>query len=762
MLRRTFVCALLAALTLSTLACGPDDETTPLTQPETGIRVRQSVEQLAVTHAPPGTTLELTDSTGKLIQSGVADALGSLMFREVPPGEGYAVRAKTSPEEVRSPLRVMTVDESKPAQSFYDEQVLDEGFGYITTRDGTKLSAFVTMPGPADKGPYPTIVDYSGYDPSRPGEPLKDFCKLLGDQFPTVCNPPSDGSGLLASFLGYATVSVNMRGTGCSGGAYDYFETMQLLDGYDVIEAVGAQSWVAFHKVGMTGLSYPGITQLFTAKMEPPSLAAITPLSVIGNTVTTLVPGGILNDGFALSWVSHVLDRADPYGQGWEEDMVKAGDKICEENQLLHGQKVDNVAQAEETPYYIPEKHARYNPAAFVDKINVPVFMAGAYQDEQTGPYFTDLFSRLTHAPNKRFIVYNGVHRDGFQPAVMAEWKAFLDIYVAHKVPSIDDDVRPLGPTLFEQIFHAKLDFPDDRWGGVKTWEEAKAKWEAEPEVHALFESGAGKPSSPGAPISTFEMAFKTWPPAETTVARYYFQPDGSLTTTAPADATAASSFLLDPEAGQRSNLAEGGDIEALLPQFDWRSPTPGHAVVAVSAALDADQLMFGTASADLWVKSTADDADLQVSITEVRPDQQEMYVQSGLVRASMAKLGPDSTELAPEATLLKEDIEPLTPGEWRSVRILIPAFGHVFRKGSRVRVIVGTPGGSHAQWRFRLKTFPGAVTHTIGHDWTHASSIALPLIASATVTTPLPPCPSLRGQPCRDYVAYTNKAASP
>ena len=54
-----------------------------------------------------------------------------------------------------------------------------------------------------------------------------------------------------------------------------------------------------------------------------PSLAAIVPLSVIGNTATTLVPGGILNSGFALAWIEHVYDRAAPYGQGWEQGRRK-------------------------------------------------------------------------------------------------------------------------------------------------------------------------------------------------------------------------------------------------------------------------------------------------------------------------------------------------------------------------------------------------------------------------------------------------------
>ena len=60
-----------------------------------------------------------------------------------------------------------------------------------------------------------------------------------------------------------------MRGTGCSGGAFDFFEPLQSLDGYDVIETIARQPWVAHHKVGMMGISYGGISQLFTAQTQP-------------------------------------------------------------------------------------------------------------------------------------------------------------------------------------------------------------------------------------------------------------------------------------------------------------------------------------------------------------------------------------------------------------------------------------------------------------------------------------------------------------
>ena len=109
--------------------------------------------------------------------------------------------------------------------------------------------------------------------------------------------------------MGFTVVDVNMRGTGCSGGAFDFFEPLQSLDGYDVIETIARQPWVAHHKVGMMGISYGGISQLFTAQTRPPSLAAISPLSVIDATQTTLYPGGILNTGFAVDWAKERVAR---------------------------------------------------------------------------------------------------------------------------------------------------------------------------------------------------------------------------------------------------------------------------------------------------------------------------------------------------------------------------------------------------------------------------------------------------------------------
>jgi predicted acyl esterase len=716
--------------------------------------VRESVEQLQVTHATAGSALEVVDSTGQVIASGTADALGSLMFRKLAPGTGYVVRAGN---ERSRHLTVKSVAGSQPSQDFYRARSLKPGFNYIKTRDGTTLSAYVNLPGPAENGPYPTVIDYSGYSPSKPGAPIQ-AAAFLCDQKPILCDAPNDPAGLIAGLFDYAVVSVNVRGTGCSGGAFDYFEMLQLLDGYDVIETVAAQPWVLHHKVGMVGLSYPGIAQLFVASTRPPSLAAITPLSVIGNAQTTMLPGGILNDGFAVEWVDSVISQAKPYGQGWEQGRVDGGDSECKENQLLHGQLVDNVAQARMTQFYDPSLHDRLNPTLFVDQIEVPVLLVGQWQDEQTGPFFFTLLDRFTGSPSKRFIVHNGVHVDGFAPDVLNEWHAFLELFVAERVPKDDPLVRDFSPILFQKIFQSGMRLDVSKWSSYTSYDQALADWKAQPQLRALFESGNATGADPGAPMPTFDREFAGWPPPETRARRFYFQPDGSLGDGAPTATDSASHFSLDPAAGERGILAPGGNVWDLLPSYDWQQPAPGKAVVFESAPLDAELVMMGSGSVDLWLSSTVDDADLQANLTEVRPDGQEMYVQSGWLRASYRGLGPDSTELWPSPTYEQKDWAPLVPGEWTQVRVPLAGFQHVFRAGSRIRVLVDTPGGSRAAWRFALKTFPTEAVHTIGHDATHPSSVALPVLEGVTAPSGLPPCPSLRAQQCRPWQPYVNQ----
>ncbi|KIG19636.1 Cocaine esterase [Enhygromyxa salina] len=732
--------------------------------------VRESVNQLHITHAEPGVELRVVNASGEEVARATTDNLGSLIFRLLEPGTGYSVEETgAGPREAARDLLVMSTENSLPDQAFYDAQILEQGYQYITTRDGTQLAVYVSLPGPIEDGPYPTIVNYSGYNPGQPGGSLGDQFDLgnldletLCPIFPVICNAPNHPAGILAGFLGFASVGVNMRGTGCSGGAYDFFEELQVLDGYDAVEIVASQDWVLGNKVGMAGLSYPGISQMWVAQANPPSLAAIAPMSIFAHTGdSTLRPGGLTNYGFALNWAENVLDGAQPYGKGWEQGLVDAGDTICEENQLLHGQYVDMLEKVDSNPYYTPEVYDSLTPLKFAGNIDVPIFVTGAWQDEQTGGDFAPLFNAFTASPMVKFTMFNGVHADGYVPEHLIYWGAFFDFYLREEVPVISDPLRNIGPSLFGALLGDNVEFPPDPYAMYGSYDEALAAFEGEDPITVKFEMGNSTDYETGIPQSAWQLSFNQWPPAEVVPERWYFQPDGSLSTMPPPSDGGGSSFHIDSNDADTSTLPDG-DIDTPLPPWNWKQDETDTAAVFLSAEFPTDVVMVGPASADLWIRSNVGEADLEVNISEVRPDGQEMYVQSGWLRASERSLAADSTDLAPIQTHAEVDVQDVPADDYVLARLSVFPFAHAFRAGSRIRISVDTPGSSRAEWLFVLdpsQTDDARID--IGHFGGAESSILLPVIPGQVIPTVLPPCPSLRGQPCRDHVDFTNSPAN-
>jgi uncharacterized protein len=703
------------------------------------LQVQGSVRQVAVTNAPAGATARLLDGAGTTVARKTVDRQGSALFRAVPPARGYVVSAGDAHAEPVTVTRTTDV----PPPSRYTSQRIGPGFGYITTRDGTRLSVNVVLPGPVDDGPYPTVVEYSGYDPSNPN----------GRQ------PAS----AIAQLLGYATVGVNLRGTGCSGGAFDYFEPLQSLDGYDVIETVAAQPWVARGMVGMVGISYAGLTQLFVAATRPPHLAAIAPLSVLDDTYQTLYPGGILNDGFAVPWAKDRQHDARPSASEWVRKRIANGDTTCKTNQALRLQSPNVEREIQQLGRGRGRAADALAPATFVDRIDVPVFLAGTWQDEETGGHFPEMLDNFAPGVVVKATLMNGVHADSFGPEVVTRWSEFLDFYVAHRVPSISPTVRAIASVALTGVFGNGVTLPPDRFDPASDYDTARAAYEAEPSVRVLFDSGAGGPD--GAPVAGFEAAFAGWPPPATTATTWYFAPRGQLSS-APPTTSSSDRFTYDPAALPRTSAPAGRDEArdadasglAGAPRLTWR-PLPGDKAVAyVTDPLPSDTVMVGSGSVDLWLRSTAPDVDLEVTVSEVRPDRQETYVQSGWLRASKRALdSAASTALHPVPTYRAADAKPLPKGEYSLVRVPLFPFGHVFRAGSRVRIVVQPPGGNRPSWAFDALTYDHKVTNEIAIDPARPSRAVLPVVPGVDVTTALPACGSLRGQPCRPYVPTDN-----
>jgi len=738
-----------------------------------------SVEQVYATGLAPGAEASLLQAKGKTVSTvatQTADAEGGLLFRHVTPGKGYAVKLDPSGPEVGG----LTVHKQTPApwdSKIYKQSIPTSGYGYLTTRDGTQLAYDVHPPGvslnadpfgPAAKKPaqVPTLIEYAGYGYANP-------------------NGPESGLATLANLMGFAVVDVNMRGTGCSGGAFDYFEPLQNLDAYDVIETVAHQPWVLNHKVGLFGISYGGISQLFAAQLRPKGLAAIAPLSVLDATATTLYPGGVLNTGFAVAWAEDRQFDAEPAGpsegEHWAYEQIQKGDTTCAANQNLHGEASNLLGEIKENSTYNPAVADSLDPITFVNKIKVPTFLACQFEDEQTGGHCANLVSHFTGTKRKWFTFVNGVHADSLDPYTFDRLYDFLELYVAHQAPMTNaGTVHGLAPEIYSAALGLpkgdQITLPPDTIQEQSNYMKALKAFQGLPEVRVLFDNGAGTApaggtTAAGNPYPGFEDTFPEFPSGNERV--WYLGAGGTLTEL-PAASEGVDSYTSDANATALTDYTGGtgpGGLWGNASQWlwNWEQPTEGKAVSYVSEPLGADTTIVGGGAVNLWVKSSTPDVDLQATVSEVRTDGNETFVQNGWIRASQRKLATNSenmfkqapTGLEPIPTFLASDVQPMPAGEFVPVTIPLYFEGHVYRAGSHIRITIAAPNGSQPVWSFN-QTQPENTTSNVSIAFgpTMHSDVVLPEVSDEKVPTGLPACPSLRNEPCRPYQALVNNGS--
>ena len=723
-----------------------------------------SAEQVYATGLAPSQRTVLLNRKGREVATQNADSQGGIVFRDVKPGTGYRVRAGG---QTSDPIRVLTTRSAPPSTTVYDQSIPSSGYGYLTTRDGTKLAIYVhppqdvtnvvPLPGGlklphVDTGPTPTLIEYAGYGYADPAG-------------------PQSGIAILANLMGFTVVDVNMRGTGCSGGSFDFFEPLQSLDGYDVIETIARQPWVLHHKVGMMGISYGGISQLFTAQTQPPSLAAIAPFSVIDNTQTTLYPGGILNTGFAVAWAKERIHDALPAspdgGQPWAYKRIQDGDTTCKDNQVLHGEAVDLMKKIRANDHYVPKVADPLSPITFVKKIQVPTYMACQFTDEQTGGHCPDLAEHFTGTNRKWFTFTNGTHVDSLDPQTFNRWYDFLELYVAQQAPIVNSAlIHAAAPAIYQEAMGITgVTIPPDPIQLQPTYAGALAAFEALPQVRVLFDNGAGGPQ-PGYPNPGFEQSWSKFPIPGTSARTWYFGSGGALSDTRPGSAGAdgftwnAHALPLTDFTGDTAGGTNG--LWTATPPYKWQNQPAGNAVSYVSSPLASTTAVIGGGAVRAWVRASKPNVDLQVTISEIRPDGNETFVQGGWLRANERKLdAKKSKPLEPVLSLRAKDVKPMPRGRFAKVTIPLYYEGHVYRAGSRIRVTISAPNGDQPIWSFGETSPSGTASVAIARSPKMPSSLVLPSVPGVNVTTGLPPCPGLRGEPCRPYVALANRPAS-
>ena len=205
---------------------------------------------------------------------------------------------------------------------------------------------------------------------------------------------------------GYVNIIGSVRGTGKSGGAYQYLSKREIQDTYELIEWAAEQPWCNGN-VGMTGLGYYGAHQPLVALMKPPHLKAIAPIGTFWDNYRHFWwSGGVLQKGF-LRWLLSTANfdvhteksvlREELGEKGYKAAIEKA---LADRNistapevveALENFEQVGNVNYLDILLHPLMSKYwEERSPEMDLDKIEVPAYFGAAQHRPSVCYYWQD------------------------------------------------------------------------------------------------------------------------------------------------------------------------------------------------------------------------------------------------------------------------------------------------------------------------------------------------------------------------------------
>jgi predicted acyl esterase len=175
----------------------------------------------------------------------------------------------------------------------------------IPMSDGVNLNVDIFRPD--GRGKFPALVAISGFNK----EVQSDRIWPAASRSRRIRGTPDAAieSGTVDFYVrrGYVHIIGSVRGTGKSGGAYQFTSPQDIRDMYEVIEWAAAQPWCNGN-VGLLGIGDAATFHSMVAVMHPPHLKAISPIGTFWDTYREFwYTGGIISNGF-LRWLISLVN----------------------------------------------------------------------------------------------------------------------------------------------------------------------------------------------------------------------------------------------------------------------------------------------------------------------------------------------------------------------------------------------------------------------------------------------------------------------
>ena len=561
----------------------------------------------------------------------------------------------------------------------------------MKTRDGVTLYSDIYRP-KAD-GRFPVILMRTPYD--------KSVGWAVAPAYQVVTH-------------GYVVIVQDVRGRYTSEGEWYPFRH-ESNDGYDAVEWAAGLPY-SNGKVGMTGGSYVGATQMLAAIAHPPHLAGICPVVTASNYHDGWTyQGGALEQWFDQNWTTQLATNTL-----WR--------LIAKNTNALLG-----------APMLPLTRYPAFNYASLPAAADATAQLAPYYLDWLAHPGYDAYWKQWSIEEHYSDIQVPALHIGGWYDIFLA---GTLRNYMGIKAHGGTDAARN-GQRLLVQIGgHAGF---GRRIGDIAFGDEA-VKFPPTDVLIAWYDylfkgvqnEFAGEGTTADKPVRIFVMGENKyreesdWPPPQDKLTRYFLHSggsanslrgDGGLSLT-PAKKETPDKFKYDP-ANPVPTI--GGslccDAEHYQPgPRDQRAAENRNDVLVYSTKpLAEDTEVTGPVTLELWASSSAVDTDFTAKLVDVSPGGFAMNLTDGILRMRYR----DS----------QEKPELMNPDQVYKISLDLWATSNVFKKDHMIRLEVSSSNFP----RFDRNLNTGAdqatsgesvsATNTILHDAEHPSALLVPVI---------------------------------
>jgi len=519
---------------------------------------------------------------------------------------------------------------------------------YVSARDGTRIAIDVWLPKRLAVGErIPALMKGTPY-----------------------WRAPEHEVSILNS-RGYAVVGVDARGTGASFGSVKImFSDAEISDYGTVAHWIVRQPW-SNGNVGAYGFSYRGMTAANIASLPNREIKAVAPLFDLTDLYLLAYPGGAFESYLVGAWSKQTRSLNDG-------KLPCEEDPMCE--RMNHGPKpVDSDASRKLLGEALAEHAANYNVYGCL--------RAAAARDDTictSGKSLSDVSVLARKAK---------IEARGLPMFVLTGWldeSSPAQALFRYRTFSNPQELV-IGP-----FTHGGFE-NDDPFSPAKPLD---MTYQTQTELMADFFDRYLKGGTVGLPGKTIRYyvngagiwrTSSTWPPAATTVQRWYLGASNTLVTSAPA--MGIDRYEVDFSASTGALSGYRGQVDLSKTDYGNRASADTRLLVYTSGPFKEDMELAGDPIAHVRLASSATDALLIIYLEDVAPDNRVTYITQGLLRLAFRKVSvTDNSAYSadPLHAYRRADMSPMTPGTFDKVLIGLSPIAALIHKGHRLRIAIG------------------------------------------------------------------------